>query len=130
MTEDQGQHRSPTPVNTQSTMLKVAAVIVLGLLVAGVALSFAGWKVESIIGLLTAVGTIGGSLLVVLPKLVNLQNDVAQVSHQTNGALRAHITATVAEQTRAALTEAGLPPRAPMAAPAPARSRGRRPPAA
>lgn len=128
MTEDQGQHRSPTPANTQTTMLKVAAVIVLGLLVAGVALSFAGWKVESIIGLLTAVGTIGASLLVVLPKLVNLQNDVAQVSHQTNGALRQHITDTVGTQVRAALTDAGLPPRAPM--PAPPRSRGRRPPAA
>lgn len=120
MTSDpQGQHRTaPTP-SSSTTLVVSATLIVFGILAAGVFLAFAGWQTASIIGLLTAVGTVAGGLLVVLPKLVSVQNTVEQVAHQTNGQLRQHITQTgddiaaqVTAQVLAALghTPAAAPP--------------------
>lgn len=86
--------------------LGAAVVIVLGLLGAGVALAAAGWKETSIIGLLTAVGTIAATLLAVLPKLVQLNEKVEQVAHQTNGQMRQLISDTIRDEMhRAGLSQ-------------------------
>ena len=99
------QNTGPTSNPATLLVLKLAGAIVLGLLAAGVALAYAGWKPEAIGGLLTAIGTVAGALLVVLPKLAGLQEKVDQVAQQTNGALRSHITDTVRTELRRALAD-------------------------
>lgn len=99
----------PTPPATTTTVgtmvLKCSVAIVIGLLVAGVALAYAGWKSESIIGLLTAIGTLSTGLLVTVARLVSVEQKVDQVARQTNGALRDHVTETVRTELRAALAD-------------------------
>jgi hypothetical protein len=99
----------PTPPPTTSTVnmmvLKCAVAIVIGLLVAAVALAYAGWKSESIVGLLTAIGTLSTGLLVGVARLVSVEQKVDQVARQTNGALRDHVTETVRTELRAALAD-------------------------
>lgn len=88
-----------------SLALKLGVVVVLGLFGAGVALAYAGWKPESIIGVCTGLGTVAITLLVALGKLGNVQERAAdrveQVAQQTNGALREHISTEI----RTALSE-------------------------
>jgi hypothetical protein len=117
--------RAPTTTNASALVLKCAVAIVLGLLIAGVALAYAGWKPEGIAGLLTAVGTIAGGLLVVLPRLVNVEYKVDQVARQTNGELRKHVTDTMRVELRAALAEQFGEPVAPTRRPPNARKSSR-----
>lgn len=98
-------------------VLKCSVAIVIGLLVAGVALAYAGWKSESIIGLLTAIGTLSTGLLVTVARLVSVEQKVDQVARQTNGALRDHVTETVRTELRAALAEQLGQPTPPPATP-------------
>lgn len=115
----QGQHRpdGTEPMSATVVVVICATLVVFGLLAAGVVLAYAGWEVTSIVGLLTAIGTVAGALLALLPKLVQLQQSVDQVRHQTDGALRAHITRTgdeiaarAAAQVLDALGTSALPP--------------------
>jgi len=117
-------------MSASATVVICATLVVFGLLAAGVVLAFAGWEVTSIVGLLTATGTVAGALLVALPKLVQLQQTMEQVRHQTDGALRAHISHTgeqIASQAAAevldALGSGALPSVLPPGAPRP-RPRG------
>lgn len=85
------EQQTPTPTGTAPVtwVVAAAAIVLLGLFGAGVALAYAGWKPESIAGLLTAVGTVGAGLLVALGKLLtDINRKVEQVVHQTNGAQR------------------------------------------
>lgn len=116
MTRDIPADHEPSTTNASALVLKCAVSIILGLLVAGVALAYAGWKPEGIAGLLTAVGTVAAGLLVALPRLVNVEQKVDQVARQTNGALRAHVTETVRAELRAALREQFGEPVAPPTA--------------
>lgn len=124
MTSNEPAHepdRAPSTTNSTTLVLKCAVAILLSLLVAGVALAFAGWREASIIGLLTAVGSVAGGLLVILPRLVNMEHKVDQVARQTNGELRKHVSQAVATEVRAALAEHLGPP--PDRAPSPAKRR-------
>lgn len=82
-----------------------AVLVLLGIATAAVALAYAGWMIESIAGLLTAIGTVGAALLVALGKLLgDLNSKVDQVVHQTNGAMRE----TIAEVVSAELDARGI----------------------
>lgn len=104
------------------TLVFGGVVLVLGLFGMAVALAFAGWKMESIIGLTGGLGTVAGVLLAALSKLGTISNKVDQVAHQTNGVLRQTVAQEASTQVRAALTDHGLPPVPPAGR---ARPRGR-----
>jgi len=96
-----------TPINSRTPfwVAFAAVILLLGLFGAGVALAYAGWRPESIVGLLTAVGTVGAGLLVALGKLLgDLNRKVDQVVHNTNGAQRAMMS----EVIRAELDARGI----------------------
>lgn len=78
------------------------ALVLVGLIAAGVTLGLQGWKSEQIVGLLVAVGTAGGGLLQVLNKLSSVQQATADqnavlatISHNTNGVLSAKINSAI-----------------------------------
>lgn len=70
---------------TSRTTLFAAVVLVISLLGAAVALSYAGWMVESIIGLLSAIGGVGAALIAALSKLTDVDRKVDAVHEQTTG---------------------------------------------
>jgi len=105
-----GGNTPPSSGNATRMLLICGLLIVLGLLAAGVVLGVAGWSTESIVGLLTAIGSISVGLLVAVGKLGSVKDTVEQVAHQTNGQLRQHITDTVRREVRSALRDYGAPP--------------------
>lgn len=116
-TPDGGHRANATSTHSPATIVvMLGAVLILGLLGAGVALALAHWTPESIIGLLGGLGTIAGVLLAALGKLATLGDKVDQVAHQTNGALRSFVAdqmkTSVRKEVRSALTDHGLPARA------------------
>lgn len=109
-----GQHRSG---QVDKTLVTGGVVLVLGLIGAAVAFGYAGWKPESIVGMLAGIGSIAGVMFGGLAKLGTLQGKVEQVAHQTNGALKQVVAQETSNQVRAALSDHGLPPRLPARAP-------------
>lgn len=72
-------------VTTSRTTVFAAVILVISLLTAAVALAAAGWTVESIIGLLTAIGGVGGALIAALSKITDVDRKVQDVHDQTTG---------------------------------------------
>lgn len=126
MTNDTGAGR-PASNAVQVTVILAAALVVIALVAAAVALSLTGRDVAFIIGLLGPLGVAAGGIVAALGQLASLRRQtneqtdtLNQVAHQTNGALRAHVTRAAQEaahhEVRAALTEwFGAPKNAPTA---------------
>lgn len=73
---------------TSRTTVFAAVILVISLLAAAVSLAAAGWKVESIIGLLTAIGGVGGALIAALSKLTDVAHKVDAVHDQNTGEIK------------------------------------------
>lgn len=135
MTHDP-QHTRPTGSGTSSAatvaVIISSAVVALGVFGGAVALALAGRDLAVILGLVGPVAAAAAVMIAALGKLVSLDRKqdeqtgkLAEVAHQTNGALKAHISATIRAEVRAALTDAGLPPANPPQAPSAGRKRTR-----
>lgn len=72
-------------VTTSRTTIFAAVILVISLLAAAVSLAAAGWMVESIIGLLTAIGGVGAALIAALSKITDVDRKVQDVHDQNTG---------------------------------------------
>lgn len=86
------------------TVIIASAVVAIALVAAVVALSIAGREPSVIIGLVGPVAAAAAVVIAALGKLVAVDRKqdrqtakIDQVAHQTNGALRAHITKSIEE---------------------------------
>lgn len=108
-----GDHRPDPPSSSTSSpaanVVLLGVILVIALIGAGVALGIAGWKPESIVGMLSGLGGVAGGLLVAVSKLATLNDKVDKVAHQTDGALRSFVSTEVSTQVRSALADHGLP---------------------
>lgn len=81
-------------------LLVAVVVVVLGLLGSGVALAYAGWSPESITGLLLGLGTVAGTILPLVAKVLTETRQqtktLDEVKESTNG--RMHQTIDTAVQ--------------------------------
>jgi hypothetical protein len=80
----------PRPSVNATAVVVSSVVLILGLLGAAVALSYNNRSIEFIIGLLTAVGTVGTLLIPVIGKLFALGDETRAQSEQLD---------TITEQT-------------------------------
>lgn len=91
----------PAPAGRPPAWPIVLAIlfVVLGLLGAAVALAYAGWSQESIIGLLLGLGTIAGTTLPLIGKILSdthaQTETINEIHDNTNGKLRAAVEAAV-----------------------------------
>lgn len=91
---------SPQVTRLNTATLVAALVLIVALLGAAVALAFAGWDGTAILGLLTALGGVGGVAVTLLDRLTNVHRvNVEQtgqldtISRRVNGELDARIAA-------------------------------------
>lgn len=71
-------------VPTSKTTVFAAVILFVSLLAAAVFLAQAGWMVESIIGLLTAIGGVGAALIAALSKITDVAHKVEEVQQANN----------------------------------------------
>lgn len=115
MTQQPGETR----LNTATVVATLGLVVAI--LAAAVALAFAGWDGTAILGLLTALGGVGGVAVTLLDKLTNVHrvnveqsteiaaqgSEIATISRRVNGELDARIEAG-AQRAAVAAAEAVL----------------------
>ncbi len=112
MTETSTTETTPRTGHTLTIAAGVAVVVCL--VAAAVLLALKGWQTAEIVALLTAVGTIAGTAVTALSKLVELNakqdaqtERIVKIDHQTNGVLTARIEDAV---TRALNNPIGYTP--------------------
>lgn len=94
----------------QLTTIVAALVLLVCLVGAAVALTYAGMDPAAIVGLLTGIAGIGATLVGLLGKLSSLHQEtsqqtevIAKIDHQTNGGLDARIDARADARVHQAL---------------------------
>jgi hypothetical protein len=102
---------SAPPRTGYTAAVTAAVVVIIALSGAAVALAAAGWKAESIIGLLGAIGTVASLLIAALPRLSRLESQVDQVAHQTNGMMDKRIEHAAETAARRVIAEQHERPR-------------------
>lgn len=115
---DMTSNGTPRGNNAVTIAVIIASTFVTVAVLGGaVALSLAGRELTTIVGLIGPTAAAAAVMIAALGKLVSLDRKtdeqtekIDQVAHQTNGALKEHIRATIKQELRAALTEQFGPP--------------------
>lgn len=86
---------TPPPTEAKpitSTMIWAGVAVIVAVIAGVVGLSFAGWKTESITGVVGVIGIAVSALLGALGKLIHDQNQtLSKIEHQTNGELKKNV---------------------------------------
>lgn len=105
MSEDQTKPADPT---SHTLTIIAGAVVLLSLIGAAIALAYAGWDGNAIMGLLTGITGVSVPLVAAVSRLTDLKNAtdaqtvvLAKIDHQTNGVLTERIRTAVRDEMNA-----------------------------